>query len=445
MCRCIKLYFVCLMALMLCACGTGASSSDPLGTDTITVNASVTSLGVGQGSLLTATVTNAAGNPVTGRSVSFAFKINNSGGTLSILNNETKSDGTAVASYTAGANSAANSLEDTIQVSISNGSTGAVVITRSGIGGIFTLKAEPTTLDANQSSVITATVTDNKGNPITGKTVDFSIPVGNSGSPGYRLPALTTYSGVSDSSGIVTTIYSPGNALPTNKVDDAVQAILADGSNRVVVITRKAESVTPLSISVLPDPNSVNAGQVSIITATLTGDNNNGVTVTFSLPINKTGAILSSSTAITDSVGKAVVIYQPGVNSPTLSVQDAVQAAVGSVTSAAAITRIGSATSGFSIAIIATPGALLTRTGQSVVRATVKNNAGVTVSGIKVNFSNAGTAGGAVSPSEATTDGSGNAETTYTAAATAISTETIVASITIDGNTYTAAVVITTP
>ncbi len=131
-----------IMALGISSCGGGgATSGDPLGTDTITISASVTSLKAGENSIIKATVKKASGTLVTGRSVSFFFRVNNSGGTISVVNDETQGNGEAIANYTAGANSPANSVQDTIQVSLSNDSTDNVVITR--VAGVIPVTPPP--------------------------------------------------------------------------------------------------------------------------------------------------------------------------------------------------------------------------------------------------------------------------------------------------------------
>jgi adhesin/invasin len=407
-----------LLLIAICGCSGGASTDgDPLATDSIKVEASVTSVSAGQESVITATVVRLNGFPATDRSVAFTFHTNNTGGTLRVVNEKVDGQSKAVAVYTAGSNSPFTAVADTIQASLSNDAAAVVVITRSRISSpvsftISSLEAKPATLAANQTSIITATVTDTDNKPVSGKAVSFSIPVRNSGSP-----TLTAYNGVSDSNGIVTTIYSPGTASPANQVDDAVQASLADGSSRAVVITRTGQSVTPLSISLAaPDPPSVNAGGVSVITATLTGDNIAGVIVTFSLPLNNSGATLSSSTATTDGLGKAVVIYQAGANSPTVTVQDVVRAAVGSASDAKSITRTGQAVAPpLSISLAAPDPTSVNAGGVSVITATLTgdNKAGVTVTfSLPINNS-----GATLSSSTAITDGLGKAVVIYQAGA----------------------------
>ena len=183
MVRHIQGFLTLLLLIAICGCSGGASTDgDPLATDSIKVEASVSSVSAGQESVITATVVRINGFPATDRSVAFTFLTNNTGGTLKVVNEKVDGQSKAVAVYTAGSNSPYAAVADTIQASLSNEAAAVVVITRSGISSpvsftISSLQAEPATLAANQSSVITATVTDTENKPISGKTVSFSIPV----------------------------------------------------------------------------------------------------------------------------------------------------------------------------------------------------------------------------------------------------------------------------
>jgi hypothetical protein len=178
-----------LMLLLLFAifgCGDGATSGDPLGTDSITVAASATSVSVGQESVITATVVRLDKSPATDRSVSFSFSTNHSGGTLRVVNSKVDGQSKAVAVYTAGSNSPADVVTDTIQVSLSNGAGAVVVITREGVTPsrvTLTLTANPSSVTVpfgggDFSTVLTATIKDSKGNPVSGVNVDIQASPG---------------------------------------------------------------------------------------------------------------------------------------------------------------------------------------------------------------------------------------------------------------------------
>jgi hypothetical protein len=223
-------------------------------------------------------------------------------------------------------------------------------------------------------------------------------------------------------------------------------------------------STTGATVALISDMPSggLSAGQSCILTATLTDKSVTcddkgvctaapqplpGQVISFNFIVNESGAVLNVlNGGRTDAVGKAYAVYTAGSLQRGVNIQDAIQANIRDYSGVVTITRKGGGGStAFSITVIATPNPLTTRTGSSVVKATVLNNAGEPVSGIQVTFAHAGTAGGHISDSTQITDNLGNAQTIYTSAATAVSSETIGASITIGGSTYTAMVIITTP
>ena len=370
------------MALLLSSCGGGggATSGDPLGTDSIKVEASATSVSAGQESVITATVERLNQLPATDRSVSFTFRTNNTGGTLRVVNDVVDGQGKAVAVYTAGSNSPADDVTDTIQASLSNDAVAVVVITRSaGTVTDLSVAASPTSVNAGQTSIIAATVT---GDDRSGAVVTFSLPVNSSGASfinagGFSVSSITlTASG----SGIATAIYRAGSTSLDTTVQDTVQAALTNGANGAVIVTRTATTPTTYAVSIGVPSTPVTAGQVSVITATVTSGTTAppatpvaGITVTFTLPVNNSGATLSASSAVTDGNGKAVVTYTAGSANPTLTVYDTVLAAVDSVSSTAVITRTGMET--LSIKINADPASL--SAGQvSIITATVTGGTG---------------------------------------------------------------------
>ena len=233
-----------------------------------------------------------------------------------MLTQKTDGEGKATTVYTAGN----NYNQDVIQVTLDNGMAASVVITKKGnVSGGSIKITEPTTTPASVKAfgyiTIIATVTESNDEtkPMSGQTVEFKLVQNNSGA------TLITQSAVTDAAGQAIATYRAGADVPAQ---DVVQAkLLSNGSVSPIVIDVTA-GAPGVSIEVIASPTSVSAGQVSIVTATLTGDDKEGVTVTFTLPINSSGATLSAATATTDGSGKAVVTYQAGTASPTLSVSD---------------------------------------------------------------------------------------------------------------------------
>jgi adhesin/invasin len=552
------------LTLCVCSCGGGGSAADPMGTGTVTLTADATEVQAGGSCTLTATVTNQTGEkttvPVIGERVSFSLLTRN-GGTLAAASDRTGSGGVATAIYTAGNNLS----QDVIRVTTDVGATASITITKTGgIAGarISSLVALPTTVAADQTSVITATVTDGNSNPMQGETVTFTLPV-NESSAGFVNAAGVYVSSVSvntDASGNAVAMYQAGSASSGTAVQDTVQAVLANGSSNAVVITRSAG--TDLSVSVAASPTSVSAGQTSIITATVIGDNKAGAAVAFTLPVNESGAcFINASNACvvsvlvnTDASGNAVAIYHAGSNSPNVDVYDTVRAtlangssnavviarsagtdlsvsvaasptsvsagqtsiitatvtgdeksgaavtfslpvksnssgasfinggsSVSSITlmaggsgiataiyragfestgtavqdtvqavltngavSAVTITRSAGVT-GYIVTVTPTPDTLTTRTGVSLITANVKDNLGAAYVGAIVTFTVTTSEGVGITMLPATTDGNGNAVSNYSSNHGKATSDIVTASTTIGGVTYTGAATITVP
>jgi len=314
----------------------------PAGVYRLTLTADVTSLAAGQNSIITATVTDGTGNPVSNQAVTFSFISNPSEATLTTIGATTDASGMALAVYTAGVSTPTVSVQDAVRAAVT-GSTGAVIITRTAstvVPGVYhiALAADVTTLAAEQNSMITATVTDGAGNPASSQAVTFTLLIDNS------TATLTTVGATTDANGKAVVIYTAGSASPTTSVQDTVRGTVT-GSASAIVITRTASTYTPPignQITLTADVTSLAAGRNSVITATVKDGSGNlvsGQAVTFTLLIDNSTAILTTVGATTDTSGKAVVIYRSGAGSPTETVQDTVRASVTGSASAIVITR----------------------------------------------------------------------------------------------------------
>jgi hypothetical protein len=377
----------------------------------ISLAAAPSTLAAEQSSIITATVTNAAGAPVRGQAVSFAFAANNSGAILTILSGITDISGRAVALYRAGKASPAAEVEDIILGSVA-GSVSPAVITRTAVGGLqISLTGEPTSLSAGQNSIITATVTDGTGSPVTGETVTFAFAANNSGA------TLTILSGTTDVSGRAIAMYTAGSANPTASVQDTVQASVA-GSVGAVVITRGTGGMT---LSIASSVASLAAGQMAVITATVTDGASapvSGQAVTFAFAANNSGATLTTLSGTTDVSGKAVAQYTAGANNPTAAVQDTVLASVPGSAAAVTITRTVGIATGLQMSVTATPSSLAAG-APSIVVAQVSNADATPAPGKTVSFSFVNNSSGAtLAPiNGGVTDVSGRALAIYTAGA----------------------------
>ncbi|MEW6332819.1 MAG: hypothetical protein AB1558_00955 [Thermodesulfobacteriota bacterium] len=248
-----KCLFASACFCVLLSMGCGDTSGDP--TAQITeLKAAPETVAPGGSTVITATVVKAVGReaeaaaeaavtePAWGENVTFRLLTQN-GAQLSALTQKTDGKGVAMTVYTAGNNYS----NDTIQATLDNGMSSAIVITKSGsiIGArISKLEGSSTTVAARQTAVITATVTDGAGtpNPQVGEPVTFAMATNESGAC-FINAANTCVSGITvhtDPGGVAEALYRAGGNSPTIAVYDSVRASLSNGSSRALVITRSA-------------------------------------------------------------------------------------------------------------------------------------------------------------------------------------------------------------
>ncbi len=411
--------------------GTSSTPVVPVGYH-MALNAEVTSLAAGQSSIITATVTNGLGNPVSGQTVTFSRQSDVSGGTLSTLSGITDATGKAVAVYKAGALLPTTTVQDVIQVRIPTGEAAAIIITRTGSAVVPTgyrivLTADATSLAAGKSTIITATVTNGSGNPATGQTVTFAPKSVTSGA------TLSNVNATTDASGRATAIYTAGALLPTDTVQDSIQASIPTGEVAAIIIARTGSAVVPTgyNMKVEATPTSVVAGALSVIVAKIQnadGTAASGLAVTFGFVTNNSGApVLNVLNGTTDATGTAIATYTAGSNSPGLSVQDAVFARVNGSTSAAIITRLPASGTGNRISLSLTPSVLPTTTSNCIVTAQVLRDDNLTpVANETVTFSIITGGGAFVTPLSVTTNNSGIANAVFAAPGGATGFEAVV-------------------
>jgi hypothetical protein len=285
------------------AAGSGGAAN-------LAIASSATSLVAGQIAVITATVTDTAGAPVSGQAVTFAFSANNSGGELLTLSRTTDASGRAVAQYTAGASSPATSVQDTILASAS-GSTATIAITRAvGVAPGFQMDVTATNMSPNagEVSIIVATVRNMDGTAAPGQTVTFAFSGGAAPSGATLIPN----NGITDVSGKALSIYTAGTLSPSVSVQDAV-LVRASGTAGVVIITRPASSVTGNRISSLTavQPLLSTSTGSTVVTATVVQADGvtpvSGATVTFSLA--KGLGTITPPAVVTNGSGQANAIF----------------------------------------------------------------------------------------------------------------------------------------
>ena len=421
--------FAMMIVLGIAGCGGGGegTSADPLGTDSITFGHKNDTTGTdwsmavqvtpGATVVLTAKVKNAIGNAVVGREVSFRL-LGTSGATINVSRANTDGAGEAAIIYRAGLSFGF----DTVRASISNGSQmdmNITVGTTGTAGRKIALIGTPTVLSSGQNSILTATVTDGDDNPVMGQFVSFAYISNLSGA------TLTTLNGgITDASGHAIAVSMAGSLVPTVEVQDIVETRITGMTSAAVSITRTASIAIPPAgnrLGLASDLTSLDAGQNAVITATVTnasGVSVSGVTVTFSLLNNTTGAALATlAGGVTDAGGKAIAVYTAGASTPGSSLQDTIQASITGSTGALVMTRTaagGGGGGGFRMTVTAEPTSL--KAGAlSVITAIVANAAGP-VAGQTVTFAFVTNNSGAILTTvNATTDAGGSALATYTA------------------------------
>jgi predicted extracellular nuclease len=343
----------------------------------VTLVALPSTLPVGSLSTLTATVTDQFGNFVAnGTVVNFTTSL----GTLS-GSSATTVNGVATVTLS-------STLPGVATVTATVGSVSATVEVTFTVGAPanVTLVALPSTLPVGSLSTLTATVTNQFGNPVAdGTTVNFTTSLGTlSGSSATTVNGVATVTLSSTLPGVATVTATVGSVSATVEVTFTVGA--------------------PANVTLVALPSTLPVGSLSTLTATVFDQFNNpiadGVVVSFTTDF---GALSSSSATTVNGVATVTL-------SSTLPGVAVVTATVGSLNA----TRLVTFTTGpaAQLLLTATP-ALIFANGisQSTVLATVRDAFGNPVPNALVNF----LAGiGQFSPASGATNANGEVTATLT-------------------------------
>ncbi|MDY6931423.1 MAG: invasin domain 3-containing protein [Halobacteriota archaeon] len=178
----------------------------------IDISADPVNISVGGSScVITAYVLNDSLSPITGASVTFQTDLGyfNESSTTSvtrITNASGYANATLISSNTAG-NATVVSKTYRGYIEISNSTT--VLFDLSGLGSI-SLIADPTSVTVNETSLITANVTDAFGNGVNGATVNFTVTLGNG--------SLNVSQAITNTSGYATTTLRTDTKAGVNTV-----------------------------------------------------------------------------------------------------------------------------------------------------------------------------------------------------------------------------------
>ena len=314
---------------------TGTSSATTPGYK-MTLTANITSLATGEHSILTATVTDGAGNTAGGLPVTFVFVNNNSAApALSVVSGTTDVAGRISTIYTAGSGSSGTSVQDTISATVTSGgytSTAAAIITRTAgstvaTGYVITVTPTPASLVSGAMSVLIAQVYKPDGTAASSQSVNFELVTNNSGATlmnlsgaTVTLPLTPLSAGTTDSSGQAIVVYTAGSLLSSLSIQDAVQATLSGGESGAAIITRlpavgtgnriisfTQNPVTDINHPIVPPYKDVK------MMATVTTDDGitpvKGKEVTFSIIAGSGTLSTDTTTFTTDDNGQAFVIF----------------------------------------------------------------------------------------------------------------------------------------
>ncbi|MFZ2808810.1 MAG: invasin domain 3-containing protein, partial [Desulfosalsimonadaceae bacterium] len=372
----------------------------------IVVNAAPSTVNPKGTSTVTATLTDASGNPLSGETIRFTFAANNSGATLSAPSAVTNINGQAVITYTAGETETVTPDQvraTSVTNSLVTGTANIIVDADAVIVGGVTVVPGALTLVANGTSTtaIRATVVDTDGSPMSGFTVNFATTLGT----------LSAASAVTNGSGIAQVTLTSAANTGTAKITANAGGFIASAN---VTFT----AGVPGTMLVNAAPSTVNPEGTSTVTATLTDASGNplsGETIRFTFAANNSGATLSAPSAVTNINGQAVITYTAGETETVTpdqvraaSVTNSIVTGTANIIVDADAVIVGGVTVTSGAASISANG-----TSTTAIRATVVDTDGNPMSGFTVNFA---TTLGTLSAASDDTDGSGIAQVTLTSA-----------------------------
>ena len=380
----------------------------------ITVNLSPTTINPPPGTTtVTATVTDAFSNPLSGITVNFSAS-DLTAGTFSAASATTDAAGVATVTYTANAGvNTIISITATVLLTgggaINNSASliiGAPVSTPSNL----TITITPLTVNIMAQATVTVTAVTSTGTPAYNTNITLDIPTGATLGSFSSTADVDTLTLTTDSSGQVTATFYAGGTSGT--------VTIRATSVSVPTVTRSA------SLTITSDPSSVtlNASSTNITTSgttTLTAsvanilgnDVSDGTTVTFAITAGNTSAGTFSSTTATTVLGDASVTFTA---SSSITGSIVITATAGSVSGSVLIT-ISAANTGSIEFVSATPQVIgIVGSGvqdYSIVIFLVKDTSGNPKSGATVNFTLYGPTGASLQNASGSTGTDGKVQT----------------------------------
>jgi Invasin, domain 3/Bacterial Ig-like domain (group 1)/Cadherin-like domain len=253
--------------------------------------ASVTANGTAT-STITVTLTDAHGNPVSGKTVTLAQTSGSGTPTITTVSGTTSVSG--VATFTVKSTTAATDVftaTDTTDSNLAITQTASVTFTAGAVSAsASTVSASPTSVTANGTATSTVTVTlkDANSNPVPGKTVTLAKTSGSG------TPTVTTVQGTTDASGVASfTVSSTTAAADVFTATDTTDSNLAITQTATVTFTAGAIDHYAVTAGA-----TTKTGKTFAVTVTAKDANNNTVTTDSSTVVTMTS---SSGTVVFDS------------------------------------------------------------------------------------------------------------------------------------------------
>lgn len=325
---------------------------------------------------VTATVTNAAGNVVSGAEVSFSVS---SGATITTLTGTTGADGKATAAVTsliagnytvtASVNGRATTKTTTF---IADASTATITSSN------MVVTTDNSSANGTDQNRLQVRVTDANGNSVSGATVTFSVTAG---------ATLTSTTGTTNQSG-ETTVALTSTTASTYTVTASINGNSMTKNVTFIPDTSTAE-VTSANLIIDPDGAIANGTATNGVTATVTDGAGNpvpGISVSLSV---SSGATITPATVTSDANGKITAT----VTSTTAGTYTVSAQAAGSSTVATKTTTFVADVTGATIELVASdPQASYVVGNQVIYTARARDAGGSVITGATFNVSASGSA-----------------------------------------------------
>lgn len=240
------------------ALNTADSVSLRFNTNTLTLSATSGTIGVGgnDSTLITATYVNGAGQPVSGAAINFAANA----GSISTVSATTDGSGKASTWF----RSATFAGTATVQATAPAGSAQIKVEFRAGATDTIRLSVTADNIAVNGGvAELTATVTDSRGNLVSGQSVNFRILQGPGGGENILKPVAVTQAGVAVSqlaAGSVPSGYRGVLVEASSGGKSAVSKLTISGPAHIVTVSR-------------PEDDTISVAQGGIIDQSVFGFN----------------------------------------------------------------------------------------------------------------------------------------------------------------------------